>query len=129
MAGTYPFTVTEQSTFPFDGDYLRVGVKARDAGDQPLAGYTLRVFNETTGQQWLSRQTAAGKWQYTAPSPAFDDFRPANLLFDTRGKASLSGNSFAAWLVDGQGRQVSPVVRFAPNDDEFKWHYVVFTRQ
>ncbi len=129
VAGSYPFTITEQSAFPFAGDYLRVGVKARDANDQPLAGYTLRVLDETTGQQWLSRQTAAGKWQYTAPSPAFDDFRPANLLFDTRGKAALAGTIFSAWLVDGQGRQVSPVVRFASSDDEFAWHYVVFTRQ
>lgn len=129
VAGTYPFTLTEQTTFPFNGDYLRVGVKARDAGDQPLAGYALRVLNETTGEQWLSRQTTAGPWQFTAPSPAFDDFRQANLLFDTRGKASLKDNSFAVWLVDGQGRQVSPVVRYAPNDDEFQWVYAVFTRQ
>ncbi len=129
VAGTYPFTLTEQTTFPFNDDYLRVGVKVRDAGDQPLAGYALRVLNETTGEQWLSRQTTVQPWQFTAPSPAFDDFRQANLLFDTRGKASLKDNSFATWLVDGQGRQVSPVVRYAPNDDEFQWVYVVFTRQ
>ncbi len=129
VAGRFPFVLTEQSTFPFNRDYLRVGVKARDANDQPLAGYTLRVLNETTGQQWLSRQTAAGNWQFTAPSPTFDDFRQANLLFDTRGKASLTGNRFAAWLVDGQNRQVSPVVHYTPSDDEFKWLYVVFTRQ
>lgn len=129
VAGTYPLTLTEQTTFPFDGDYLRVGVKARDAGDQPLAGYTLRVVNETTGEQWLSRQTAAGKWQFTAPSPAYDDFRQANLLFDTRGKASLAGNTFRLWLVDGQGRQVSPAVRTTQAGDEFQWLYLVFTRQ
>ena len=129
VTGTYPFTLTEQTSFPFNGDYLRVGVKARDSGDQPLAGYALRVLNETTGEQWLSRQTVAGPWQFTAPSPAFDDFRQTNLLFDTRGKASLTDNRFAAWLVDGQGRQVSPVIRPAPNDDEFQWVYVVFTRQ
>jgi hypothetical protein len=129
VAGTYPFTLTEQTSFPFNGDYLRVGVKARDGGDQPLAGYALRVLNETTGEQWLSRQTTAGPWQFTAPSPAFDDFRQANLLFETRGKASLTDNRFAVWLVDGQGRQVSPVIRPAPNDDEFQWVYVVFTRQ
>ena len=93
VAGTYPFTLTEQTSFPFNGDYLRVGVKARDSGDQPLAGYALRVLNETTGEQWLSRQTTAGPWQFTAPSPAFDDFRQANLLFDTRGKASLTDNA------------------------------------
>jgi hypothetical protein len=128
VAATYPFTITEQTPFPFDDDYLRVGVKVRDAGDQPLAGYALRVLNETTGEQWLSRQSAAGKWQNTAPSPAFNDFRQANLLFDTRGKASLAGNSFRLWLVDGQGRQASPVIRQTTSDDEFTWLYVVLTR-
>lgn len=128
-AGSFPFNLSEEITYPFNQDYLRVGVKVNDAGDTPLAGYYLRIVNETSGQQWLSPATSAGPWRGTAPSPDFADYRQANLLTDTRGKSALTGGSFVLWLVDGAGRQVSPTVRFTQDDDEFRWLYVVWTRQ
>jgi hypothetical protein len=127
--GALLFDLTEEITFPFSQDYLRVGAKVNDSDDTPLAGYYLRVVNETTGQQWLSMVTGRGPWRGTAPSVDFADFRQANLIYDTRGKSALAGNSFALWLVDGAGRQVSPVVRYTQDDDEFRWLYVVWTRQ
>lgn len=123
------FALTEEAVFPFRQDYLRIGVKANDADDTPLAGYYLRVVNETTGQQWLSPATGSGPWRTTAPSVDFADFRQANLIYDTRGKSALAGNSFALWLVDGAGRQVSPIVRYTQDDDQFRWLYIVWTRQ
>ena len=68
-------------------------------------------------------------WQGTAPSVDFADFRQANLIYDTRGQSALAGNSFAVWLVDGAGRQVSPIVRYTQDDDQFRWLYVVWTQQ
>jgi hypothetical protein len=127
--GDFLFDLTEETTYPFNQDYLRVGVKANDDDDTPLAGFYLRVVNETTGQQWLSPATGNAPWQGTAPSVAFADFRQANLIYDTRGKSALAGNSFALWLVDGAGRQVSPVVRYTQDDDPFRWLYVVWTQQ
>ncbi len=128
-AGSFPFNLSEEITYPFNQDYLRIGVKVNDAGDNLLAGYYLRIVNETSGQQWLSPATSAGPWRGTAPSPDFADYRQANLLTDTRGKSALTGSSFVLWLVDGAGRQVSPTVRFTQDDDEFRWLYVVWTRQ
>ncbi|MFZ2488712.1 MAG: SH3 domain-containing protein [Anaerolineae bacterium] len=128
-AGTYPFVLTEEITFPYTQDFLRVGVKANDASDTPLAGYYMRVVNETTGQQWLSPATSSGPWLGTAPSATFADYRQANLIYDTRGKSTLTGNSFAVWLVNSAGRQVSPAVRYTQNDNDFRWLYVVWTRQ
>lgn len=123
------FELTEEITYPFNQDYLRVGVKVNDAADNPLSGYYLRVVNESTAQQWLSPATSAGPWRGTAPSPDFADYRQANLIFDTRAKSTLAGNSFALWLVDGSGRTVSPTVRYTQDDDEFRWLYIVWTRQ
>lgn len=128
-AGTYPFVLTEEITFPYTQDFLRVGVKANDASDTPLAGYYVRVVNETTGQQWLSPATSDGPWLGTAPSATFADYRQANLIYDTRGKSALTGNSFAIWLANSAGRQVSPAVRYTQNDNDFRWLYVVWTRQ
>ncbi len=128
-SGDFLFGLTEETTYPFNQDYLRVGVKANDNDDTPLAGFYLRVLNETTGQQWLSPATSGGPWQGTAPSVDFADYRQANLIYDTRGKSTLAGNSFALWLVDGAGRQVSPIVRFTQNDDQFRWLYIVWTQQ
>ncbi|HSN74810.1 MAG TPA: SH3 domain-containing protein [Anaerolineae bacterium] len=127
--GDFLFGLTEETTYPFSQDYLRVGVKANDDEDTPLAGFYLRVVNETTGQQWLSPATGSGPWRGTAPSVDFADFRQANLIYDTRGQSALAGNSFALWLVDGAGRQVSPVVRYSQDDDPFRWLYVVWTQQ
>lgn len=123
------FDLTEEITYPFNQDYLRVGVKVNDAADNPLSGYYLRIVNESTGQQWLSPASSAGSWRGTAPSPDFADYRQANLIFDTRAKSTLAGNSFALWLVDGAGRAVSPTVRYTQDDDEFRWLYIVWTRQ
>ncbi len=128
-AAAFPFALGEQITFPFNQNYLRVGVKVNDADDNPLSGYYLRIVNETTGQQWLSAPTSAGPWRGTAPSPDFVDYRQANLITDTRGKSALAGNSFALWLVDGAGRPVSPTVRLTQDDDEFRWLYLVWTKQ
>lgn len=114
--------------FPFSEDYFRVAAKVTDAAGAPLDGYYLRVLNETTGQQWVSN-SSDDSWQVTAPNAAFADFREANVVFDTRGKAPLAANAYAVWLVDGSGRQLSPAVRLAQNDDEFQWLYVVFTGQ
>lgn len=127
--GDFPFALSEEITYPFNQDYLRVGVKVNDADDTPLSGYYLRIVNETTGQQWLSSPTGAGPWRGTAPSPDFADYRQANLITDTRGKSTLADNSFALWLVDGAGRPVSPTVRLTQDDDEFRWLYLVWTRQ
>lgn len=127
--GDFPFVLTEQTTFPFNQDYLRVGVKANDADDNPLAGYYLRVVNQTTGQQWLSPATSGSPWQGTAPSVDFADFRQANLIYDTRAKSTLAGNSFAVWLVDGAGRQAAPAVVYTQDSDELQWLYVIWTRQ
>lgn len=127
--GEFPFGVSDQITYPFNQDYLRVGVKVNDADDMPLGGYYLRVVNDTTGQQWLSPPTGSGPWRGTAPSPDFADYRQANLIFDTRGKSPLAGNSFTLWLVDGAGRQVSPTVQYSQDDDEFRWLYVAWTQQ
>lgn len=127
--GDFPFGLTEETTYPFNQDYLRVGVKVNDNDDTPLAGFYLRVVNETTGQQWLSPATGDSPWQSTAPSVDFADYRQANLIYDTRGKSALAGNSFTLWLVDGAGRQVSPIVRYTQNDDQFRWLYVVWTQQ
>ncbi len=123
------FVITEETTYPFNQNYLRVGVKANDADDTPQAGYYLRVVNETEGLQWLSPPTSSGPWLGTAPSAGFADYRQANLIYDTRAKSELAGNSFAVWLVDGAGRQVSPIVRYTQDDDQFRWLYVVWTRQ
>jgi hypothetical protein len=127
--GDLLFDLTEEITFPFNQDYLRVGAKVNDDNDMPLHGFYLRVVNETTGQQWLSPATGSGPWRGTAPSVDFIDFRQANLIYDTRGKSALAGNSFVVWLVDGAGRQVSPVVQFTPDDNQFRWLYVVWTQQ
>ncbi len=127
--GSFPFELVEEAAYPFRHDYLRVGVKANDPDDNPLPGYYLRVVNETTGQQWLSPATGGGPWRGTAPSADFPDFRQANLIFDTRGKSALAGHTFALWLTDGAGRQVSPAVRYTQNDNDFRWLYVVWTRQ
>lgn len=127
-ADEYPFVLTEEITFPYTQDFLRVGVKANDASDTPLGGYYVRVVNETTGQQWLSPATSSGPWVGTAPSATFADYRQANLIYDTRGKSTLTGNSFAVWLVNSAGRQVSPAVRYTQNDNDFHWLYVVWTR-
>jgi hypothetical protein len=129
VQGDLLFGLTEETTYPFSQDYLRVGVKANDGDDTPLAGFYLRVVNETTDQQWLSPATSSGPWQVTAPSVDFADFRQANLIYDTRGQSMLAGNSFALWLVDGAGRQVSPTVRYTQDDDQFRWLYVVWTQQ
>ena len=86
----------------------------------------MRVFNETTGQAWLSPQSGGTGWAYTAPSSDFSDFREANILFDTNGKAALADSSYVIWLVDGANRQVSQQVRHA-GDGDFQWVYVVFT--
>lgn len=115
-------------TFPFNQDYFRVAVRVQNAAGEPLTGYYLRTLNETTGQQWISNPSG-DQWDVTAPNPDFADFREANLFFDTRGKAPLADNAFAVWLVDGRGRQVSPIVRLAQTDDEFQWLYVVFSGQ
>jgi hypothetical protein len=128
-SGEFPFDVSEVTTYPFNQDYLRIGVKVNDADDIPLGGYYLRVVNETTGQQWLSAPTSSGPWRGTAPSAGFADYRHANLLFDTRGKSPLSGQNFTLWLVDGAGRQLSPTVPYTQDDDEFRWLYVVWTQQ
>lgn len=127
--GDFPFALNEETSYPFNQDFLRVGVKVNDGEDNPLAGYYLRIVNETSGQQWLSPATSAGPWRGTAPSPDFADYRQANLLTDTRSKSALLGNSFVLWLVDGAGRQVSPPVRFTQDDDELRWLYVVWTQQ
>lgn len=127
--GDLLFGLTEEITFPFNQDYLRVGVKVNDDDDTPLGGFYLRVVNETTGQQWLSPATSSGPWRGTAPSVDFIDFRQANLIYDTRGQSALAGNSFALWLVDGAGQQASPVVRYTQDDDQFRWLYVVWTQQ
>jgi uncharacterized protein YgiM (DUF1202 family) len=127
--GAFLFGLTEETTYPFSQDYLRVGVKANDNDDTPLAGFYLRIVNETSGQQWLSPATSSGPWQGTAPSVDFADFRQANLIYDTRGQSALADNSFAVWLVDGAGRQVSPIVRYTQDDDQFRWLYVVWTQQ
>jgi uncharacterized protein YgiM (DUF1202 family) len=127
--GDFLFGLSEETTYPFSQDYLRVGVKANDNDDTPLAGFYLRIVNETSGQQWLSPATSSGPWQGTAPSVDFADFRQANLIYDTRGQSALAGNSFAVWLVDGAGRQVSPIVRYTQDDDQFRWLYVVWTQQ
>jgi uncharacterized protein YgiM (DUF1202 family) len=127
--GDFLFGLSEEATYPFSQDYLRVGVKANDNDDTPLAGFYLRIVNETSGQQWLSPATSSGPWQGTAPSVDFADFRQANLIYDTRGQSALAGNSFAVWLVDGAGRQVSPIVRYTQDDDQFRWLYVVWTQQ
>lgn len=128
-SGDAPFGLTEETTYLFNQDYLRVGVKVNDNDDAPLAGFYLRVLNETTGQQWLSPATSGGPWQGTAPSVDFADYRQANLIYDTRGKSALAGNSFALWLVDGAGRQVSPIVRYTQDDDQLRWLYIVWTQQ
>lgn len=126
----FPFALTATERFPFGGrNYLRVGVKVRDAQDRPVANVYLRVRNETTGQEWISRRSAGEPWQYSAPSADFADFRPVNLTFDTNGRAPLLGQEYTVWLVDGSGRPVSPQVRFSPGSDEPQWLYVVFTRQ
>lgn len=128
--GAYPFALSESTAFPFPGkDYLRVGAKVRTSENTPQGGTYLRVRNETTGQEWLSRQSSSLTWDYSAPSADFDDFREINLQFDTNGQASLTGNDFLVWLVDGSGRQVSPAVRHQPADGELQWLYVEFTRQ
>jgi uncharacterized protein YraI len=127
---TTPFELTQSEEFPFgDNDYLRVGAKVRDASDQPLGGFYLRIRNETTGQQWLSRQAGSRAWEYSAPSAGFDDFREINLEFDTAGQAGLAGNSYAIWLVDGGGRRVSPVVPFEQADSDPQWLYIVLTQR
>ncbi|MCS6842908.1 MAG: SH3 domain-containing protein [Caldilineales bacterium] len=126
----FPFALTATERFPFGGrDYLRVGVKVRDAQDRPVANVYLRVRNETTGQEWISRRSMGEPWQYSAPSADFSDFRPINLTFDTNGRAPLLGHEYTVWLVDGSGRPVSPPVRFSAGADEPQWLYVVFTRQ
>ena len=125
--GDLVFSETNE-VFPFTEDYFRVAAKITDAAGVPLDGYYLRVLNETTGQQWISIRSD-DSWQVTAPNAAFADFREANVEFDTRGKAPLAANAYAVWLVDGSGRQLSPVVRLAQNDDEFQWLYVVFSGQ
>jgi uncharacterized protein YraI len=125
-----PFELTQVEEFPFgDNDYLRVGAKVRDTSDLPLGGFYLRIRNETTGQQWLSRQTGGRAWEYSAPSTGFDDFREINLEFDTAGLAGLAGNSYAIWLVDGGGKRVSPVVDFEPADSNPQWLYIVLTQR
>lgn len=123
--GALAFAAAEES-FPFNQDYFRVAARVEDAGGAPLAGYYLRVLNETTGQQWISARSADA-WDVTAPNPDFADFREANLFFDTRGKAPLAANAYAVWLTDGRGQAVSPAVRLAQTDDEFQWLYVVFS--
>lgn len=123
------FGLSEEVAFPFNQNFLRVGVKVNDEDDAPLEGFYLRLVNETTGQQWLSPGTSSGPWRFTAPNVDFVDFRQANLIFDTRGKSDLAGQSFALWLIDGAGRQVSPTVRYTQDDDQFRWLYVVWTRQ
>lgn len=126
-AGDTTFSQTSE-TFPFNQDYFRVAARIEDAAGAPLAGYYLRVLNETTGQQWVSNPSD-DVWQVTAPNAAFADYRQANALFDTRGKTPLAANAYAVWLIDGRGRQLSPIVRLAQTDDEFQWLYVVFTGQ
>ena len=120
--------MSEQTTFPFNQDFLRVGVKVNDANDAPLAGYYLRVFNETTGQQWLSPASQGEPWRHTATSVDLPGYRQANLFFDTRAKSSLAGNRFTLWLVDGGGRQVSPAITYEQINDDLQWLYVVWTR-
>lgn len=125
-----PFELTQVEKFPFgDNNYLRIGAKVRDASDLPLGGFYLRIRNETTGQQWLSRQTGGRAWEYSAPSTAFDDFREINLEFDTAGQAGQAGSSYAIWLVDRGGKRVSPVVDFAPADSDPQWLYIVLTQR
>ena len=125
--GDTAFSQTSE-TFPFNQNYFRVAAKIEDASGAPEEGYYLRVLNETTGQQWVSNRSD-DVWQVTAPNAAFADYREANAIFDTRGKAPLAANAYAVWLVDGRGRQLSPVVRLAQTDDEFQWLYVVFSGQ
>jgi hypothetical protein len=129
VEGNFLFGLNEETTYPFNQNFLRIGVKVNDDDDNPLSGYYLRVVNETTGQQWLSPATGSGPWRGTAPSVDFADFRQANLIYETRSKSELAGASFALWLVDGAGRQVSPTIRYTQDDDEFRWLYVVWTRQ
>jgi hypothetical protein len=122
----FAMELVETTTYPFPGnDYLRVAVKVQDQDENPLGRYYLRVFNETTGQAWLSPRSSDTGWAYTAPSSDFSDFREANILFDTNGKAALADNSYVIWLVDGANRQVSQQVRHA-DDGDFQWVYVVF---
>lgn len=124
------FMLAETTTYPFDGhDYFRVGAKVSDESGNPLGGYYLHVRNETTGQEWLSGISNGTAWTYSSPNPNAADFRQINVEFDTRGRSSAAGNSFAVWLVNGSGQQVSPVVRFAVEEGEFQWLYVVFQRR
>ena len=125
--GEFPFSDASE-TFPFNQDYFRVAAKVQDASGAPQDSYYLRIRNETTGQQWQSRRSS-DRWEPTAPNAAFADFREANVAFDTRGKAPLAQNAYALWLVDGRGQAVSPVLRYAQDDDELQWLYVVFTSQ
>jgi hypothetical protein len=128
--GNYEFELVDTETFPFQSnDYFRVGIRVSDQEDNPLGNSYLRSLNETTAQQWLSGRSGDRMWEYTAPSADFDDFREVNVQFDTNGQAPLAGMSYAVWLVDGGGRQVSPVVRYQQGDDEFQWLYVVFALQ
>ncbi len=126
----YPWTLAATERFPFGGNnYLRVAAKVTNAADEPLGNTYLRIRNETTGQEWLSRQSSGRAWDYSAPNADFADFREINVQFDTKGQAPLLGNTYSIWLVDGSGRRVSPVVTFEPGDDEPQWLYVVFMRK
>lgn len=126
----YPFVIAERETFPFGrNDYFRVAAKISDETGRPLGGYFLRIRNETTGQEWLSRQSGNVAWEYSAPSTAFADFRELNAQFDTNGQAALSDNVYAVWLVNTAGQKASKTVRHQPDDGELQWLYVVFTRQ
>jgi uncharacterized protein YraI len=124
----YPWDLTSTERFPFGGNnYLRVAAKVANAANEPLGNTYLRIRNDTTGQEWLSRQSGDYAWEYSAPSADFGDFREINVQFDTNGLAPLLGNNYSVWLVDGSGKRVSPIASFEPGDDEPQWLYVVFT--
>lgn len=126
----YPWALTTSERFPFGGnDYLRVAAKVTNAANEPLGNTYLRIRNDTTGQEWLSRQSGSRAWEYSAPSADFGDFREVNVQFDTDGLAPLLGKIYSVWLVDGSGKRVSPIASFEPGDDEPQWLYVVFTRK
>lgn len=130
-APSYPFFV-EGSTLDGHRDFTHttnnftlIFVEILDSGKNiPLGGYKV-VGDSTTG---LHYESAESCWDFCGMTPPGGYAKVANVKFEP---GPFIDGAWSIYVVDGGGKQVSPVVTFpySTNPDQWVWDHVLFRKR
>jgi hypothetical protein len=120
------FSIGPQGNHHTTNDWLVVQAKIWNRQKVPLYGYRLKVQKVTGGGgEWISEPSVSTWWGTTALK-TWGDYKEVNVKLDTVGSSEQGTNTWKVWVIDGGGKQVSPVAEIHTDASTLRWHYMEF---